>query len=83
MFYEHKTRKTKTGLQTYLLLTYDRQFRSPIILKAYLLTFTYESIYNTYIVKKSVDQYILQLEVGSIFLLFANCYALISILYGL
>ena len=57
----------KTGLQTYLLLNYDRQFRSPISLKAHPLTFTYESIYDTYIVQESVDQYILQLEVGSIF----------------
>ena len=40
----------KTGKQTYLLLTYDRQFRSPISLEAHLLTFTYESIYDTYIV---------------------------------
>ena len=50
VFYEHKSRKTKTGLQTYLLLTYDRQFRSPISLEAQLLTFTYESIDGTYIV---------------------------------
>ena len=50
VFYEHKTRKTKTGLQTYLLVTYELQFRSPISRQAHLLTFTYDSIYDTYIV---------------------------------
>ena len=48
--YEHKTQKTKTGLQTYLLVTYELKFCSPIICQAHLLTFTYDSIYDTYIV---------------------------------
>ena len=47
VFYEHKTRKTKTGLQTYLLVTYELQFRLPISNQAHLLTFTYDSIYDT------------------------------------
>ena len=67
MFYEHKTRKTKTGLQTYLLVTYELQFRSPISRQVHLLIFTYDSIYDTHIVSESVDHYISQLEVGSIF----------------
>ena len=39
-----------TGLQTYLLVTYKLQYRLPIIRQAHLQTFTYESIYDTYIV---------------------------------
>ena len=45
---EHKSRNTKTGLHTDLLLTYDWQFRSPISLKPRILKSNYESYYGNY-----------------------------------
>ena len=47
VFYETQNSKNKNRIRIYSLLTYDRQFRSPISLEAHLLTFTYDYIYDT------------------------------------